>query len=630
MTIRRLLNRLYNSESDFYHIWIMDESEKHSKATGDDEEPLEDVKIDGVEELQDDIIEEVDVLYVSADDDIPEIAQEVITDGEYVEVVDEELLQPSSDPTHLVSNLEALRAGKHEAQLQWDYINTNLHASPVSQVASAGLDRRFVPKYPVSVARNCAVPSKQGPYLSAAPILNQRKTMLAYDLLASLPEEKRGHFIEFVDLLDKRLLCDPKFLSMPAANTLLRNSSRDCEEKVQYLSLSALDSCVSERIVDSTKQGTEISHEGETDPKEERVEERFVMTKRVDHFFKEGTATGQGRGVVEQGSVRFCPSCRMMLKRAIYYHHGRLIRKYGRCDIFTPKRFPCGDPGCHERLGTIEKLCDHMYQVHRAPTMIKHRVFNNEAEFQEFLIDLESSGNYRMPRGNKTVKGATVQYYRCNRMYSIPKSKITRLIDGIAAGDCYGNKSYANPMNPFEKETSTKPFLRTEGACTAFLRKSYLDNGKIQVRYCDYHLHSDDGVRLPRAIRSRIFEMTAKKLPAPVIVMVLRKECHQFCSPGSSLERRIMSITPREVHLTSLSFKRMLQKNEKRSFFSKHFHCCASLSLLQMRFTRELITRKCGMIATHSEEFRNSEKMRVMRKIRKTMFALTKMDMAKV
>ncbi|EYC20209.1 hypothetical protein Y032_0022g509 [Ancylostoma ceylanicum] len=164
-----------DSESDFYHIWIMDESEKHSKATGDDEEPLEDVKIDGVEELQDDIIEEVDVLYVSADDDIPEIAQEVITDGEYVEVVDEELLQPSSDPTHLVSNLEALRAGKHEAQLQWDYINTNLHASPVSQVASAGLDRRFVPKYPVSVARNCAVPSKQGPYLSAAPILNQRK-----------------------------------------------------------------------------------------------------------------------------------------------------------------------------------------------------------------------------------------------------------------------------------------------------------------------------------------------------------------------------------------------------------------------------------------------------------------------
>ncbi|RCN45303.1 hypothetical protein ANCCAN_08699 [Ancylostoma caninum] len=69
----------------------MDANEKPSKATGNVEEPLKDPKADGIEELRDDIVEEVDVLYVSADDDIPEIAQEVVTDGEYVEVVDEEV-----------------------------------------------------------------------------------------------------------------------------------------------------------------------------------------------------------------------------------------------------------------------------------------------------------------------------------------------------------------------------------------------------------------------------------------------------------------------------------------------------------------------------------------------------------
>ncbi|KAL6728848.1 hypothetical protein Aduo_010582 [Ancylostoma duodenale] len=547
----------------------MDANEKPSKATGNVEEPLKDPKADGIEELRDDMVEEVDVLYVSADDDIPEIAQEVVTDGEYVEVVDEE---PSSDSTHPVSRLEALGAGKHAEHLQWGYRNTNLYASPESQVASAGRDERFVPKYPVSTVRNTAVFNDQRLCSEAASISNQRKRILAYNLLASLPEEKRGRFIEFVDLLDKRLLGGRKFLIPPAANTLSPSSNHDYEENQRYLSLSSLDSYVGEKFYDSTKRSSEIPHQGKTDPKEERAGQDFTLEKNLDHLFEEGTLKVQDRRVVQQAELRFCPSCRMVLKRAIYYHHGRLIRKYGRCDIFTPKRFPCGDPECRERLGTIERLCEHMYQVHRAPTMIKHRVFNNEAEFQEFLIDLESTGNYRMSRGNKTVKGATVQYYRCNRMYSIPRNKTTRLIDDIAAADCYDNESYANPMDPFEKETSTKPFLRTEEACTAFFRKSYLDDGGIEVRYCDYHLHSDDRVRLPRAIRSRIFEMSTKKLPAPVIVMVLRKECHRFCSPGSSLERRIMSITPHELHL---SIKKMCQKIEKRSFLFKHNHSCA-------------------------------------------------------
>ncbi|KAK6034527.1 hypothetical protein COOONC_27966, partial [Cooperia oncophora] len=217
---------------------------------------------------------------------------------------------------------------------------------------------------------------------------------------------------------------------------------------------------------------------------------------------------------------RFCPSCRMTMKRSIFYHHGRLIRKYGRCDIFTPKRFPCGSPGCHERLGTLERLCEHMYQVHRAPTDIKRKVFDNETQFEEFLRELESrGGNFRMSRGNKTIKEGIVQYFRCNRIFSIAKDKALRIVDDINAGTYEAVKDITQPMDPFGKETSTKPYLRTEEACTAFFRKTYLNDGTIEVRYCDYHLHGDERLRLPTAIRNRIYEMSKKSLPLPVIVM---------------------------------------------------------------------------------------------------------------
>ncbi|ETN82992.1 hypothetical protein NECAME_17588 [Necator americanus] len=86
---------------------------------------------------------------------------------------------------------------------------------------------------------------------------------------------------------------------------------------------------------------------------------------------------------------------------------------------------------CHERLGTLERLCDHMYQIHSAPTKIKHKTFENETEFQEFLDELECGGNYRMARGNKVVKGTVVQYYRCNRIYSLPRKQTMRLVDGF-------------------------------------------------------------------------------------------------------------------------------------------------------------------------------------------------------
>ncbi|KAJ1371519.1 hypothetical protein KIN20_033484 [Parelaphostrongylus tenuis] len=58
--------------------------------------------------------------------------------------------------------------------------------------------------------------------------------------------------------------------------------------------------------------------------------------------------------------------------------------------------------------------------------------------------------------------------------------------------------------------------------------------------------------------------MSKKKLPLPVIVMVLHRECHRFCMPGTALEKRIMAVTPREAQLVAQSIQRRLDAAAKR------------------------------------------------------------------
>ncbi|KHJ81989.1 hypothetical protein OESDEN_18320 [Oesophagostomum dentatum] len=70
-----------------------------------------------------------------------------------------------------------------------------------------------------------------------------------------------------------------------------------------------------------------------------------------------------------------------------------------------------------------------MFQVHNAPTKVQTKIFDSEAKFQEFQAVLESSGNYRMARGRKGMKRGVVYYYRCNRIFSSPKSKTVSFID---------------------------------------------------------------------------------------------------------------------------------------------------------------------------------------------------------
>ncbi|KAE9414213.1 hypothetical protein Angca_000651, partial [Angiostrongylus cantonensis] len=226
---------------------------------------------------------------------------------------------------------------------------------------------------------------------------------------------------------------------------------------------------------------------------------------------------------------RCCSSCKITMKKSIFYQHRYLIRKYGRCDVFTLKIFPCVFSGCHERLSALEKLCEHMFQVHGVATDIKRGIFDHESQFVDFICWMENrGGNFRFIRGSDSVKKGIVQFFRCN---GVRLKGITQLVDPLVA------------------KTVKKPLARTEQICTAFIKKTYCADGTIEVKYCDHHLHDHEKPLLFERILNRVYDMIGKKLPFPLIVMILHAERNQLCVPGTALERRILTITPEELRL---------------------------------------------------------------------------------
>ncbi|GMT04234.1 hypothetical protein PENTCL1PPCAC_26408, partial [Pristionchus entomophagus] len=266
-----------------------------------------------------------------------------------------------------------------------------------------------------------------------------------------------------------------------------------------------------------------------------------------------------------KGGLRLCESCNIYMRKSVFYHHQRTIREHGSCSAMTPKRFECGVPECDERLPTIERLCVHMAELHNMPTDVQETEFSNEDEFQAFLVELESKGgNFRMSRGNKCGKSGVVRYYRCNRVSGpVARGRPRKLVNPT-------DSLHPDPHDPselveagvemeVEEKKKKHALVRTEKICTAFYRKAEMNDGRISVRYCDFHLHEDIKVKLPDSVKERIMEMLAKKLPMPVIVEVIKAESEQFARLGSELERRIYSIGEkdvRNVYCTYLAKKR--------------------------------------------------------------------------
>ncbi|CAB3407575.1 unnamed protein product [Caenorhabditis bovis] len=244
-----------------------------------------------------------------------------------------------------------------------------------------------------------------------------------------------------------------------------------------------------------------------------------------------------------KGGERKCSGCNMFLRRSVYYHHARMIREKGACNLFTPQRFPC--PQCDCKLGTLEKLCAHLEQIHDAPTQIKTEIFASEEEFNNFRIDLEGrGGNFRMARGNKKNKKGIVQYFRCNRTQTLARNETFRLVDNPTEDEF--DRNSRRDQFP-RKSAGSKQVIRTENACTAFYNKAYLDNGRIEVRYCDHHLHDDEKLRLPHRVRMRVLELARKQLPHAVILMIVKDEREMYCEKDSANDRRILEMRTQDI-----------------------------------------------------------------------------------
>ncbi|CAI5441679.1 unnamed protein product [Caenorhabditis angaria] len=264
--------------------------------------------------------------------------------------------------------------------------------------------------------------------------------------------------------------------------------------------------------------------------------------------------TDPTRAVIEQASYsadnydkstfRHCPCCNMSLRRSVYYHHARMIREKGACNLFTPQRFPC--PSCDAKLGTLEKLCQHSEQIHGLPTEIKVSVFTSEDDFAAFRIELEGKGgNFRMARGNKKSKKGVVQYFRCNRLQTLSKNQTYRLVDNPTEQDLPSNKRRGK-LNE-KLTTGSKQIIRTENSCTAFYNKAYLENGTIEVRFCDHHLHDDERLRLPEAVKTRVIELARKQLPHIVVLMIVKDERYKYCTRDSANDRRIQDMKTQDI-----------------------------------------------------------------------------------
>lgn len=243
---------------------------------------------------------------------------------------------------------------------------------------------------------------------------------------------------------------------------------------------------------------------------------------------------------------RTCQGCGMTLRRSVFYHHARMIREKGACNLFTPQRFPCTQ--CDARIGTLEKLCQHMEQIHQAPTQIKTMVFTNEEDFKQFRIELEGKGgNFRMARGNKKNKKGVVQYFRCNRLQTLSRSQTFRPVDNPTMDELPSNRKRGRLHQQELRAQSAKQVIRTENSCTAFYNKAYLDNGTIEVRFCDHHLHDDEKLRLPEAVRTRVIELAKKNLPHVVILMIVKDERFKYCERNSANDRRIQDMKTQDI-----------------------------------------------------------------------------------
>ncbi|KAJ1346727.1 hypothetical protein KIN20_001624 [Parelaphostrongylus tenuis] len=187
----------------------------------------------------------------------------------------------------------------------------------------------------------------------------------------------------------------------------------------------------------------------------------------------------------------------------------------------------CGLEGCSQWFSCRKELCIHLRDDHFLPVSIIRVTFSIRAMYPAFLDDLASERTtYRTDEhdGRRTV-------YSCRWLLSSRDTTPLRLLDA-AEGEllsCYAK----NCANYSAVPTRRGPFVRQGGVCPAFVVVKHSRNS-YKVTVCDWHLH---GPVLPtRALEMMAIMLLHKRLPTPVVRMVILGQTNQFCTPTSAVD----------------------------------------------------------------------------------------------
>ena len=210
-----------------------------------------------------------------------------------------------------------------------------------------------------------------------------------------------------------------------------------------------------------------------------------------------------------------CPVCRNSFKRPVNlknhvskFHAGQ---GQGLAENSNSKQQACMVSTCSLKFRTVDKLIEHVINVHKADINIEHLTFDQSSLFSEFLKREEIVSNTRFVKKSKhqvNKKGEKNYSYVCHR-----------------------NGKTTNHMTKCIKAKSArkrrKGHCQINGLCPARMSVCERPNGKVQVRYIKSHSHSlsfeqSKYLSIPDSLKSEILNMLSLKIPVTSIIDKIR------------------------------------------------------------------------------------------------------------
>ncbi|EYC05697.1 hypothetical protein Y032_0080g1319 [Ancylostoma ceylanicum] len=187
---------------------------------------------------------------------------------------------------------------------------------------------------------------------------------------------------------------------------------------------------------------------------------------------------------------------------------------------------------CKGRFYTPEILCLHLQQRHNLPTYITTISFSKDEEFKRFLEEF-TGGELSFERFLRTGLCGT---YKCNRLLG-RRDAILRIVKPMRG---YVSSYYDEDYNCCSKAAPANgPFIREGGLCPAFVSSKRIGE-RLEVKVCDWHLH---GPVIPKRALEKIQNLyVAKKLPVPLIRMIMQGATEEFCTKGSDFDMNIRDL----------------------------------------------------------------------------------------